>query len=459
MMINKVGFIYLLIDNLPGMQELSNILMKRPKLGLDYLRSSLSETNIDSELYDQQILKFNQKSLIKYILKDKIDLIGFYVCDKNIKSVLNYINFIKKNISLPVISGGPAAFIYSNELLKAGCDMVCLGEGELTIRDIVDYYNGRNQINIEDIRNIAFLKDNQTIFTLPRPLINNLDSLPFPYRDKKYIKEYNNHLLYTIKKPYISIIASRGCIFKCAFCTSYIFWKDKYRQRSVENVIDEIEVNVKQYHIKYFEFIDDIFAQSISWLENFCNILKKKKFDLKWSCILHPLSFKGYKEIAFSMMADAGCNAISFGAQSVNKRVLQNINRNQEEPEELRKSIHFTKLNNITTILTFIFALPGDDIETINENYQFCLDTKPHIVDFHPLDIYKSSIIDIKYKSTNFTKLTKEEVFKLSKQYMRKYYTNPEVSLQLLKDVFHKNPKWLLDFLVNIPFILKCYKS
>jgi len=430
--------------------------MRRPKLGLDYLRAALMEKEIESRVFDQTLTDFDNDGLIGILKKGNFDLVGFYTSFCTLKQTILFIQEIKKNLSVPIIAGGPGCIHY-NELIESGCEIVCHGEGDRTIAEIIDYYHGNKEL--EGIEGISYYdaKSRQILSTPERNLIGNLDSLAFPLRDPDMIRRYYDYFAYPLKKPYITILASRGCPHHCAFCTSYSFWGMKYRQRSVENVMEEIEQVVSGFGIKYIYFIDDVFAMNFDWLEKFCLSINKKGYNLKWMCTLHPLSFQGDKARAFSMMAEAGCTMISFGAQSANEGVLRNINRDPSEPEELARSIYLAKKAGITVIASYIFGLPGDTADTIRQNIEFCLSAKPHMVDFHSLGVLPGSKIALDYRDKLFTESEELEFIQICTRYTREYYSRPDIASQLLKDILIKNPAWFFTFVRFAPLFLKLF--
>lgn len=457
--IQQAAFIYLSLNNndatsIGKLRFFIQKLMRRPKLGLEYLCAALDKKRIKARIYDQTLDDFTYKDLSDMLMKDEINLIGLYTCSENIKNAISFLRHIKKTLSVPIIAGGPGCIHYK-ELLLAGCDIICLGEGDDTIVDIIDYYESRKRL--EEIKGIAYI--DRTSYkintTQARPLIDNLDKLPFPLRSPETVKKYYDHFAYPLSRPYISIACSRGCPYRCAFCASSYIWQGRYRQRSVENVINEIKEAVVKFRIKSICFTDDVFAQNFNWLKEFCNSLDRERFRLKWMCDLNPNDLRSRREEAFSMMAEAGCKLISFGGQSANAEVLKNINRNPHEIEELKRSIHIAKKMNITTVVNYIFGLPGDTKETLEENLEFCLDAKPHMVDFHPLAILPNSEIAHQYKDRSFCKLNETEIMQLCKKYMIEYYRRPEVAGQLLKDIFAKNPGWFFSNIRVIPALLE----
>jgi len=461
--IMRVAFIFLIIDEaqpiFSKLSENSDVKFKnklgiRPKLGLEYLCAALKEKHIECEIYDQELINFSSQKLIDFLQRDNIDLAGFQVVSRNIKSTIYFIQEIRKNSSIPIIAGGAGCYHY-NELIKGGCDIVCLGEGDEAIIDIVNYYEGK--MRLEEIKGIAHYNIKiQDITTTPvRPQIDNLDKLPFPLRTLESIKRYFDYLVYPAKRPCLTMIASRGCPYRCSYCYSPSFWMGTYRQRSVENVIEEIKRAVYEFHIKSVQFIDDIFVVDFNWLREFCHKFERANLDLTWTCYLHPLSFRERRKEAFIMMKRAGCEMISFGAQSSDSEILKRINREHAEPEELRKAIYQAKSMKITTVVCYIFGLPGETVNTIQKNFDFCLQTKPHLIFLNPLDLIPFCELAIKYegREKDISILSQKEIAQLSTKYTRKYYFKPEITIQLLMDILNKNPLRLFKFIRN-PFYL-----
>ena len=145
-------------------------------------------------------------------------------------------------------------------------------------------------------------------------------------------------------------------------------------------------------------------------------------------------------------MRESGCNIISFGAQSADSEILRRINRDPHEPEELSRAIYQAKSMGITTAVAYIFGLPGETEETLLKNLTFCLKTKPHIVDFHQLEIIPFSELNTKYENKKISKFNESQLVHFSTKYMISYYLRPNTSYLLLKDILNKNPLRIFTF-------------
>ena len=189
---------------------------------------------------------------------------------------------------------------------------------------MVEFYNGKRLK--EELKGVSYLKETSIYKAPPQEQIKNLDNLPFPDRSKIPINKYYDWFHFGMKKPYVNMMAARGCVFNCSFCTSWNIWERKYRMRSVDNVIAEIDFLREKYGIRYIAFHDDIWGLNNSWIIEFCKKLIARKYhNLHWMCILHPNSIRGNTKEILIYMKKAGCDAISFGLQSADPKMHHNV--------------------------------------------------------------------------------------------------------------------------------------
>lgn len=436
----KVAFVYLKQEKGEYLlsDEINYNVQRRPQLGFMYMCSVLKD-KAETVILDQSVDNFSFDELIT-ILKE-YDIAGFYVADVLEVKVKDYIKKIKDRLDIKIIVGGPSTFTDSS-YLDLGCDVVCYGEGERTILDLIEHFNGNKEL--EDISGIYYKKKNKIIKNLPSDLIKNLDDIPFPDRDKIKIGEYHDFFIPTMRKPYTTVIASRGCPYNCTYCVSHKIWGGRIRIRSVDNVLNEVDELVRKYKIKFISFQDDVFGLSDSWLMEFSKRLIEKNYDLKWMCILHPFSLRNNREEGFKLLKDAGCDLISFGLQSAHPKILENINRHSNEAEELKKTLEVTNRLGLLTAVSFIFGLPGDTKETIEYTIRYALDSRPYLVNFYNLSKLRGSDIAEKYGDKPVCDLTYKEINNYCVTASKQFYTNPRNFLRLNKYILFNSPGWYL---------------
>ena len=186
--IQRVAFILLPTD-ISGANRLYEAFQRRPPLGLQYLQAVLQQLGVVSELWDGILESLSPPQILARV-REGIDLVGFYVSSMNCNRVARTVAYLKENATIPVIAGGPGS-IHAPKLLEAGTDVVCMGEGEEVIQQIISSLNDGNPFS--GIEGIAYREKGQPRFTSPRPLIQNLDTILFPIRDPKTICSYYDY--------------------------------------------------------------------------------------------------------------------------------------------------------------------------------------------------------------------------------------------------------------------------
>lgn len=433
--------------------QVNSGIRKRPQLGFQYLAAVLENIGVDSLILDQSITPFTVDELARKIISTSSDIVGFYSASVLKHKVMPFISGLKRRVAVPIIVGGPDS-ASAKEYLDAGCDIVCNGEGEVTICNIADYYNGKKKKS--EIKGISYLESGRFVQNPPQDLIDNLDYLPFPKRDKIPLKYYYDYYIITMEKPYVTMMASRGCPMNCTFCTSHLLWRKRYRVRSVENVLDEIEHLKNTINVKYIAFLDDIFGLDEAWLRDFCTKLIRKNYDLKWMCILHPFSLRNSREELLGLLRKSGCDTLSFGLQSAHPEILKNIKRYPQEPQELEKTIGQAKKEGFLTAMGIIFGLPGETKDTIRCSIDYCCRVRPTYAEFYNLDLLDGSEIAMTYKKKeDVCGINKAELDNWCRYAARKFYGHPYQVMELARIIITKNPFWLWIFLKNMRYFIK----
>jgi len=249
---------------------------------------------------------------------------------------------------------------------KSGCDVVCMGEGEVTISKLMDAIE--NKTPLKNVPGIAWLEDGKLQQTHRAPLIHDLDSLP-PVPYELFPMHYYRMLRAANGKPtdfVFPMMSARGCSFKCTFCYRM---DPGYRMRLPEALLDEVEMLHKDYGITYISFQDDLLMSSVEHTEAVCLEFLKRGVPVKWSCN-GRLNY--CSEELLQLMKDAGCAFINYGIESMDQKVLNNMKKGLR-PEMIIKGIEDTLKVGISPGLNFIFGNKGDNKETIKSTVDFLL--------------------------------------------------------------------------------------
>ncbi len=339
-----------------------------PTMSLGVLKGYLNKkTNHEADIVDLAFHKKDWKqSLLNRIKKYNPALIGMSVLSFNYTQALTIAKFIKDNFDIKIIFGGIHCILSPEEVIKnKEVDMVCIGEGEETLEKLMD-----NSLNCKNIQGIWYKKDGEIIKNPQKKLVEDLDGRAFPEWDSFDLKKY-----FLINDNHLPIMASRGCPYNCTYCSNHALKKKlngKYvRFRSVENIMEEIELNIKLYYKEGFRFLffyDDTFILDRKFILKFCEEYKKRGFDKKIKWEVNVRADLVTEEI-IKAMRDAGCYEVRMGYEAGNDYIRNEIYKRNLTKEQLSNAIDIIKRNGLQLRLTFILGSPYDTIETMEESF------------------------------------------------------------------------------------------
>jgi anaerobic magnesium-protoporphyrin IX monomethyl ester cyclase len=259
-----------------------------------------------------------------------------------------------------VVIGGPqATFLVEETLACLAVDVLVCYEGEETLVELMHHYDGDGPA-LEHIRGIAFRDGDRIHQTEQRPLITELDSLPFPSR----------HLfkasLYT--KPGV-LITARGCPSQCIFCAANALYpgKKRYRARSPQAVVDEIGELVEYYGVGEFFIADDAFTLQPERAMEICDLILARRIRTRWTCEARINSMT--PELVYKMR-EAGCYLVQYGIETGNPEIMKLI-RKGISLEQVEEVVNYTQAAGIDIICSFIIGFPWDTHQTVNQTIDF----------------------------------------------------------------------------------------
>lgn len=350
-------------------------------------------------------------------------------------------------------AGGPYPVAMQDKCL-AECpelDAVVTGEGEYTVVEMLerlaaDRATPDAPVSMAEILGVAWRDGDCLVLNPPRPLIEDLDALPFPARDllgeaDRYIPPPATYK----RRPVAVIMTARGCNRHCIYC----FQIDKHRSkgvrfRSVENVLAEIELCLAQGY-REIKFIDDTLAVDYDRAMTIAKEIKRRGLDFTWfasACVnqVDRTLLQAFKE--------AGCWAILFGAESGVQKDLNTI-RKGITLAQIRKAVQGAKEVGITVYTPFLFGIPGQTFADGLKSIEFACELDPDIANFHAvtpfpgtelydnIDKYgtmSADLNDYSYQGAAFTPytLTRDEIAQLRQIAFRRFYTRPRFLLRRL---------------------------
>jgi anaerobic magnesium-protoporphyrin IX monomethyl ester cyclase len=345
-----------------------------PSLGLAYIASFLEKHGHFVTIADMKTEMLGIDGLLERVREGNYKLIGITATTVQINSALTIAMHIKESFpEASIVMGGPHPNVMLEEVLSDPyVDYVCRGEGEITMLELAE--NKRP----ESILGLSYKKDDRIVSNPPRPVIKDLDSIPFPAYHllpmTKYVPSPGNYK----RLPAASMITSRGCPGKCTFCNTDIFGRS-IRYRSAENIAKEILSLIENYRIKEISFYDDTFTINKKNVENFCAILIENDIDITWSCMSRIDCVSPY---LLKQMQKAGCHSICYGIESADETILANINKKiylKQVPEVIK----WTRQANIDVRASFMLGNPGETEESLKKTIDYAISLKPDIFVFN----------------------------------------------------------------------------
>ncbi len=261
-----------------------------------------------------------------------------------------------------VVAGGvhPTS-MPADVLASAAVDIVCLGEADYSIVDVVD---GKP---LEDIAGVAFRRNGECILSRQREPIKDLDALAYPAWGLFNLREYRTTELLARANPAGWIETSRGCPYECIYCNKSVFGRN-FRAKSVKRVVDEmaymLDCGFREIHIA-----DDCFTVNIERAKGICAEILKRQLRFPWATVTGIRADRVDQEL-LTLMRRAGCYRVFFGIETGSDTVLKII-RKGETCEDVRRAVRMSKKAGLEVHGFFMLALPGETENTMRETIDF----------------------------------------------------------------------------------------
>jgi radical SAM superfamily enzyme YgiQ (UPF0313 family) len=398
--------------------------------GLAYIAAVLGKAGHKVEIYNQDLHHYPEEHLTEYLNRNRYDVVGFsfiagyYQYHKAIKIS----EAVNRSCNRPYyIIGGhgpspePEFFLW-----KTKADLAVIGEGEETVIEVLTRLGSRR--SMDDVRGIAYWSGGKPKINERRPLIKNIDSIPFPAYGMFPVEYYR-----LLRMPHaknsdfvMPVLSGRGCTFKCSFC----YRMDKgFRPRSNESIIEEIRHLKSEYGIGYIAFSDELLMSSERRVVGLCEDFLKARLNVKWDCN-GRLNYA--KRDILQLMKEAGCVFINYGIEAMDDLVLKKMNK-ALTTKQIVRGIEATLEAGISPGYNIIFGNPGDSRETLMKGVEFLVkyDDGAQMRTIRPVtpypgsplydyaidkgllknceDFYENKHLNSDLLAVNFTELTDEE--------------------------------------------------
>lgn len=345
-------------------------------IGIGYVSSSIKKAGYKLDILNLNHFYGSVEGVLNRALdKKKYDVVCTGSMALEYAIIEKIINISKTHSSHPKIIVGGQIITSEPELMTKNLnfDYGVIGEGEITIIELLKCIEKNG--NFEKVQGLCWRnKDGKVTITKKREPIKDLNKLSFPDLDEIEFEKILDNMscqdaLYgAMDYPRMyTIFGSRGCPFQCTFC----WHPERYRERSIDNIIKEIELAIEKYHINTFNLLDDLFAINKERLKEFCKRIKKisEKVEggLKWRC---SLWVGAVDKETLKILKDSGCYIIGFGFESYSSTVLKSMKK-PITPEQIDKVIKWCMELKMPIEGNFIFGDLAETKETAKETLNY----------------------------------------------------------------------------------------
>ncbi len=340
-----------------------------PPLGTLYAASYLRENGYSVGLFDSNLIE-DPKTITPYLNKHlpKIFVIyddGFNYLTKMCLTTMREAAFkmisIAKEIGSKVIVCSSDSTDHYEKYLNAGADFVVRGEGEITLKKLVDAIS--NNVITSNIEGIVYKKEGEILENPKRTVLRDLDELPLPAWDLVDIEAYKNVWESTNKKFTLNIATTRGCPFKCNWCAKPIYG-NRYNSHSPEYITKHVKFLSETYGVKRFWMCDDIFGLKPNWVQNFNKELKKENLSISY--YIQSRVDLLLKEDTIDALAESGLEEVWVGAESGSQAILDAMDK-ETKVEQIYEATRLLKAKNIRVAFFIQFGYLGETKEDISK--------------------------------------------------------------------------------------------
>ncbi len=434
-------------------KALNEVTIPDMPLNLAYIAAVLEEDGHFVRILDLNTIR-TKSELVHFITTREFHLLGFTGTTSVILNCYHAIRVLKKKIPRAIIVlGGWHASAEPERTLREcpEIDFIVRGEGEETIKELVQRLESNK--GYADVQGIVYRENQRIVVTPERPLIQNLDRIPFPARhlmplDAYKKKGFNTLGGYFKNDAYISgILTSRGCTGKCKFCADSVVNKYTCRFRTPENVIEEIKHAIRNYKIRLFFFMDPHFTNSPVRAKRICELIIKENLKILWAC---SARVDTVSEELLGLMKKAGCMRIGYGIESGSPKVLKIMNK-RVHISQIKDAIRWTNKAGIKSVVYLLYAMPGEEPRDIQLTRQLITQIQPDFV---------NQTIAIPYPGTELRKFALEHnLIKDDRWEKYNYPFGNVLEYEGIERIYKFQAKNLIDYYLSPRYLFRIIKG
>lgn len=442
-----------------------------PPLWVGLLAGYLREKGYSVSIIDEDARGWSAKETAEEVARLDPLTVGIGIVGSNpsasstpkMMGVRHILNFIRqKRIGCKILLYGihPSG-LPERTLHEEGCDFVIRGEAFYAVEELLAALKaGKKE---PDIKGVWYLKDGKIIDNGWAEPMRDLDSLPFVAWDLLPMEKYRAHNWHCFgdihnRSPYAVIYSSLGCPFHCHYCNIHALYSGKpgIRFRSPERVLEEVDFLYKNYHVRHMKILDELFVIREDRMLKICDGLIERNYGINFWAYARIDTVS--KDI-LAKLKKAGINWLAYGIEAGSHEVRQGVAKGRFDKEAIRKAIAMTHEAGIHVIGNFMFGLPDDTLDTMQETLDLATELNCEYVNFYTTMAYPGSPLYQDAVSQGLTlpkswigfsqlspetlplatkHLSSSQVLRFRDNAFETYYRNPKY-LTMIKEKFGEN--------------------
>ena len=332
-----------------------------PNNGILALAAYLEQHQYEVKIVDPYILRIDWRGVLERLKQERPQVICMSAYTYNAYNCMAMARLIKDYFpKVTIIVGGIHFSAMPEESLHVckSIDYIIRGEGEITLLELIrNLEDGKSKKSLGEVKGLAYLRDGEYLQTSPRPFVEYIDSLPIPAYHLLSLKERKIPLA---GRDTMGCSFSRGCVYRCTFCSSTQHWRGIVRRKSAQRIGEEIELLVRQYNKNLFVFGDDDFLHNQKENIEFLDEIKKRKLNIKYvirTRIDDIIRNREYLE----EFSKSGLISVALGIERFQQKDISDW-RKQYNVGDIEHALYYLKKAKIPLIeMYLIFGLPEDN--------------------------------------------------------------------------------------------------
>ncbi len=337
-----------------------------PPITLATMGAVAKRHGCDARVVDGNVERWTLDELLEDLRQRRPELVVVNTGFPSIDSDLSVARAIKDLLPNTLVAAFGAYFtllereaMVTAPLLDAGI----VGEPEGTFEELL-LAVARGDAALERIAGLLLHRDGDVLFTGPRPLLDDIDTLPFPdrslLRNDRYRLPHNN-------RPFTLVNTGRGCPYPCTFCIVKPYYGNRVRRHSLDYILREIQECLDRYRIDEFLFWEEVFTLDHQFVLDFCRAVSERGLRIKWAATTRVTSVE---EPVVRAMKDAGCYLLGLGVESASQEILDRAKKKQTVAD-VERAVAICKTVGLSTMGHCIFGLPGETPATAEQTVRF----------------------------------------------------------------------------------------